>query len=303
MSALKDKEIQLHAGTVYHFAKGYFDNKLDYLFIDEAGQVSLANLIAMGRAGKNLILIGDQMQLSQPTKGAHPGNSGQSALEYLLEERDTIPTNMGIFIDVTRRLHPNLNSFISSNFYDDRLKHHKLTEKRELIFPEKDKSFQKPGIYYLPIKHQDCSQQSNEEGEMVNKLYKKFLKIKFKDEKGNTKKITVNDILTVSPYNVQVNYLKSILPKDSKVGTIDKFQGQEAPIVIISMTTSDPENLSRHLEFFYSRNRLNVAISRAQCLSLVIMNPELFRLDCSKVSQIKLVNTLLKLNHFKTIFK
>ena len=303
ISALKDKEIQLHAGTVYHFAKGYFDNKLDYLFVDEAGQVSLANLIAMGRAGKNLILIGDQMQLSQPTKGAHPGNSGQSALEYLLEERDTIPTNMGIFIDVTRRLHPNLNSFISSNFYDDRLKHHKLTEKRELIFPEKDKSFQKPGIYYLPIQHQDCSQQSNEEGEMVNKLYKKFLKIKFKDEKGNTKKITVNDILTVSPYNVQVNYLKSILPKDSKVGTIDKFQGQEAPIVIISMTTSDPENLSRHLEFFYSRNRLNVAISRAQCLSLVIMNPELFRLDCSKVSQIKLVNTLLKLNHFKTNFK
>ena len=113
----------------------------------------------------------------------------------------------------------------------------------------------------MPITHTDCSHQSDEEGEVVKKLYKKFQQAKFKDENGNTKTISFEDILTVSPYNVQVNYLRSILPKDSKVGTIDKFQGQEAPIVIISMTTSDPENLTRNLEFFYSRNRLNVAIS------------------------------------------
>ncbi|MDP7580654.1 MAG: TM0106 family RecB-like putative nuclease [Nitrospinota bacterium] len=299
IAAIKDPKINLHAGTVYHFSKGYFDQALDYLFVDEAGQVSLANLIAMGRAAKNIILIGDQMQLSQPIKAVHPGEVGKSALNYLLQGRDTIPSDRGVFIDITRRLHPNLNGFVSPNFYDGRLKCHDFAQKREILFPGKDEIFKNPGLYYLPITHTDCSQQSDEEGEVVKKLYKKFQQAKFKDENGNTKTVSFEDILTVSPYNVQVNYLRSILPKDSKVGTIDKFQGQEAPIVIISMTTSDPENLTRNLEFFYSRNRLNVAISRAQCLSVVIMNPELFRLNCKKVSQVKLVNTLLKLEKFK----
>lgn len=299
MSSIKDTNINLHAGTVYHFSKDYFDQALDYLFVDEAGQVSLANLIAMGRSAKNIILIGDQMQLSQPVKAVHPGEAGKSALDYLLQGRDTIPSDRGIFIDITRRLHPNLNSFVSPNFYDDRLKCHDIAQKREILFPSKDKIFKNPGLYYLPITHTDCSQQSDEEGEVVKKLYKKFKQAKFNDEKGDAKTISVEDILTVSPYNVQVNYLRSILPKNSRVGTIDKFQGQEAPIVIISMTTSDPENLTRNLEFFYSRNRLNVAISRAQCLSIVILNPELFRLNCKKVSQVKLVNTLLKLEKFK----
>ena len=108
----------------------------------------------------------------------------------------------------------------------------------------------------------------------------------------------MDSILVISPYNVQVNYLKSILPKNSNVGTVDSFQGQQRPISILSMATSEPENLSRNLEFFYSRNRLNVGISRAQCISIVLMSPKLFYFQCKKPSQVKLVNTLIKLKDY-----
>ena len=112
----------------------------------------------------------------------------------------------------------------------------------------------------------------------------------------------VKDILTVAPYNVQVNYLKSILPKEARVGTIDIFQGQEAPVTIISMTTSDPESLPRNVDFFFSRNRLNVAISRSQCLSIVIMNKKILDIACKKIEHIRLVNTFMKLLEYeKTI--
>ena len=112
------------------------------------------------------------------------------------------------------------------------------------------------------------------------------------------------DILVVAPYNVQVNYLKSILPKGAKVGTIDKFQGQQAPATIISMTTSDHESLPRNVDFFFSRNRLNVAISRSQCLSIIIMNKKILEIACKKIKHIHLVNTFMKLLEFeKTIIE
>ena len=148
------------------------------------------------------------------------------------------------------------------------------------------------------MNHKNRSQLCEEEGQEIIKLYNKFLKGKFIDEKGKQSNIDIDSILVISPYNVQVNYLKEILPKGANVGTVDSFQGQQRPISILSMTTSDPENLSRNLEFFYSRNRLNVGISRAQCMSIVLMNPELFHLQVKKPEQIKLVNTLIKLKDF-----
>ena len=117
MNALKIKDAgQIFAGTKYHLASSYYDNKIDYLFIDEAGQVSLADLISIGNIAKNIVLIGDQNQLGQPIKGTHPNESGQSILDYLLEGRDTIPENRGIFLNKTYRMHSKINEFISSNF-------------------------------------------------------------------------------------------------------------------------------------------------------------------------------------------
>jgi len=298
IKALKENSHNLFAGTKYHLRKEFFDQEIDVLFIDEASQVSVADVVAMGKCAKNIVLVGDQQQLAMPSRAVHPGKINKSILEFLVED-DTISPDRGVFLNTTRRLHPNINNFTSNSFYDGRLKYHPDTEKRKIILPKSEKIFKDSGIYYLPMNHKNRSQLCEEEGQEIIKLYNKFLKGKFIDEKGKESNIDIDSILVISPYNVQVNYLKEILPKGANVGTVDSFQGQQRPISILSMTTSDPENLSRNLEFFYSRNRLNVGISRAQCISIILMNPELFHLQVKKPEQIKLVNTLIKLKDYK----
>jgi len=277
------------------------DQKLDYIFIDEAGQLSIADIVAISLSAKNIVIIGDQMQLSSPISAVHPGESGLSAPEYLLENQDTINSDKGIFIDKSRRLHPKICNFISQNFYDGRLKNLPLTEKRKIIFSKKESLLSESGIVMIDAKHKEiCRQKSIEEGKLIKNFYDRIIGSTFIDPNENIKKkMDVKDILTVAPYNVQVNYLKSILPKEARVGTIDIFQGQEAPVTIISMTTSDPESLPRNVDFFFSRNRLNVAISRSQCLSIVIMNKKILDIACKKIEHIRLVNTFMKLLEYE----
>ena len=298
INALGSDDIKLFAGTKFHLCSNYYDRAVDYLFIDEAGQISLADVISIGTVAKNIILVGDQMQLGQPTKGTHPGESGKSILDYLLEEKDTIPEDKGIFLNKTYRLHPNLNSFISGNFYESRLLVDDVTKNRNIQFPKKY-IIQKEGIYFISVNHLDNSQKSVEECQIIKKLYKEFLGLEMTDLNDKKRKIKIDDILTISPYNVQVNYLKSELKKDARIGTIDKFQGQEAPITIISMTSSDSESLPRNKEFFFDRKRLNVAISRAQCVSIIIFNPNLLLTSPKDVNQIRLLNNFFKLLKYK----
>ena len=307
-------EADLFSGTAWCFTRydkktGHpaCDQKLDYIFIDEASQLSIADTVAISLAAKNVVIVGDQMQLGSPTKALHPGESGNSAPQYLLENKDTIPANKGIFIEKSRRLHPDVCDFISKSFYDSRLKSHEFTKKRRIKFSDKEKILTGSGIILLDAKHKEVSRQKSvDEGEIIKKLFKKIIGSTFIDESNKKtikRQITIEDILVVAPYNVQVNYLKSILPEGSKIGTIDKFQGQEAPISIVSMTSSDPESLPRNVDFFFSRNRLNVAISRSQCLSIVIMNKELLEINCKKIEHIKLVNTFMGLEKYENFFK
>jgi len=293
-------DADLFSGTAWCFSRPACDEKLDYLFIDEAGQLTTADILAISLSAKNIVIIGDQMQLSSPISAVHPGDSGQSLPEYLLENNDTISSNKGIFIDKSRRLHPKLRGFISENFYDERLKNFDFTEKRKIIFSNKKDSLPEAGIVMIDAKHKEvCRQKSEEEGSLVKVFFNQLLGSIFLDENDNKKIMNEEDILVVAPYNVQVNYLKSILPKGAKVGTIDKFQGQQAPATIISMTTSDPESLPRNVDFFFSRNRLNVAISRSQCLSIVIINKKILEIVCKKIKHIHLVNTFMKLLEFE----
>ena len=296
-------DADLFSGTAWCFSRPACDEKLDYLFIDEAGQLTTADVLAISLSAKNIVIIGDQMQLSSPISAVHPGDSGQSLPEYLLEGNDTISSNKGIFIDKSRRLHPKLRQFVSENFYDERLKNFDFTKKRKIIFSNKKDSLPETGIVMIDANHREvCRQKSEEEGKLVKKYYNELIGSTFLDEKNNKKIMNEEDILVVAPYNVQVNYLKSILPKEAKIGTIDKFQGQQAPATIISMTTSDPESLPRNVDFFFSRNRLNVAISRSQCLSIIIMNKKILEIACKKIKHIHLVNTFMKLLEFeKTI--
>ena len=293
-------DADLFSGTAWCFSRPACDEKLDYLFIDEAGQLTTADVLAISLSAKNIVIIGDQMQLSSPISAVHPGDSGQSLPEYLLEGNDTISSNKGIFIDKSRRLHPKLRQFVSENFYDERLKNFDFTKKRKIIFSNKKDSLPETGIVMIDANHREvCRQKSEEEGTLVKDFYNRLLGSTFLDENDNKKIMNEEDILVVAPYNVQVNYLKSILPKGAKIGTIDKFQGQQAPATIISMTTSDPESLPRNVDFFFSRNRLNVAISRSQCLSIIIMNKKILEIACKKIKHIHLVNTFMKLLEFE----
>ena len=300
----KNMTADLFSGTAWCFSRPACDEKLDYIFVDEAGQLSIADIIAISLCAKNIVIIGDQMQLSSPISALHPRDSGKSVPEFLLENQDTISPDKGVFIDKTRRLHPKICNFISENFYDSRLKYLPLTEKRKINFSKNEKLLPDTGIVFIDAKHEEiCRQKSLEEGKIIKNLYEKIIGTSFTGvgEDGNTKDrlLDIQDILVVAPFNVQVNYLKSILPKKARVGTIDIFQGQQAPVTIISMTSSDAESLPRNVDFYFSRNRLNVAISRSQCLSIVIMNKKILEINCKKVEHIRLVNTFMKLLNYE----
>jgi predicted RecB family nuclease len=288
---------QLLAGTAWLLARSDFTETFDYLFIDEAGQVSLANTIAMGMCAKNLILLGDQMQLGQPIQGAHPGRSGESALDYLLNGVPTIAPDRGVFLGATFRMHPDVCQFISNAIYDSRLVSDPSTLAQALVLDVSAHTALKPtGIRYLPVEHDGCSQRSEEEAVVVRELVQNLLTQRYRDGKGIVRPMTLEDILIVAPYNMQVNLLKRMLPPNARVGTVDKFQGQEAQVVIISMTTSSEEYLPRYIDFLYSKNRLNVAISRARCFSLLVANPRLKFIKAVTPLNMSMVNTLCKID-------
>ncbi len=289
----------LIAGTAWLFAREELDQQIDYLFVDEAGQVSLANTVAMGLSAKNVILVGDQMQLSQPLKGSHPGRSGRSALEHLLDGAATVPTRRGIFLSRTRRMHPDLCRFISDAFYDGRLSAEAGNEQQCLVLnPDADPALAPTCLRFISVEHEGCSQKSQPEAERVHQLYQSLLGQGWTDRDRRVRPIGVDDILVVSPYNMQVNLLRSRLPDGARVGTVDKFQGQEAAVVLISMATSSGDDLPRQIEFLYSRNRLNVAISRARCLAVIVASPRLLETSCSTIEQMRLVNALCWAKNF-----
>ena len=285
---------QLVAGTAWLFARPELDQAFDYLFIDEAGQVGLANVVAIGVAARNIVLIGDQMQLAQPIQGSHPNGSGVSALQHLLGDHTTVPPERGVFLSETRRMHPDLCGFVSAAVYDRRLRSAAGTETQRLLAdPAVDPEAVAPsGLRFVFVDSLGCTQRSRPEAERLDRTYRSLLGQRWCDRDGDEHVIGTEDILVVSPYNMQVELLKNVLPAGARVGTVDKFQGQEAAVVLVSMATSSVDDLPRNIEFLYSRNRLNVAISRARCLAVIFANPRLLEIPCSSIKQMELVNGL-----------
>ena len=233
------------------------------------------------------------MQLAQPVEGVHPGDSGDSVLDYLLQGQSTIPPEQGIFLENTWRMHPAVCGFISAAIYNGRLKSHHDTERRYLVLNDQaDPALKSAGIHFEQIHHEGCSQDSEEEAERVRQIYDSLLQQQFIDDKGVKQPMSPHNILVVSPYNLQVNLLKQRLGPDARVGTVDKFQGQESEAVIISMATSSGDEMPRNIDFLFSKNRLNVAISRAKCLAVLVTSPKLLAVNCRTPEQIALVNTL-----------
>ena len=234
--------------------------------------------------------MGDQMQLGQPIQGTHPGECGLSILEYLLKGKATVPADKGVFLPKTFRMHPDVCELISRQVYegklssDERTKKHTLQTKGPLIR-------QTSGVIYLPVEHEGNAQGSPEEVALITKVANELIGTKYwPDDDGKPPRIGWNDILFVAPYNYQVNLLRAELGDKARVGSIDKFQGQEAPIVILSMCASDAADSPRGIDFLFSKNRLNVAVSRAQALAIIVGNPKLATTHVCNLQQMEQIN-------------
>ncbi len=289
-------EHQLVAGTAWLFARPELDQAFDHLFIDEAGQVGLANVVAMGVSARNIVLVGDQMQLSQPVKGTHPRGSGASALDHLLEGRATVPARQGVFLPVTRRMHPDLCAFVSEAVYDGRLRSSPDTagQRIDVDLAADPVALAPAGLRFVDVASVGCTQRSEPEADRLAATYAALMRGTWTDRRGAVARLTPDDVLVVTPYNMQVDLLRRTLPAGARVGTVDKFQGQEAAVALVSMTTSSGDDLPRDVEFLYSLNRLNVAVSRARCLAVIYANPRLLEVPCATVRQMTLVNGLCR---------
>lgn len=289
--ALTSGEANVIAGTPWLFSRPDFDSALDYLIVDEAGQLSLANAVAVGSAARNLVLIGDPRQLAQPSKGTHPPGAGVSALDHLLAGAATIDSKKGLFLDRTRRLHPEICAFISEVVYEGRLQSVDGCERQRV---GDGLGLSGSGLRWIPVVHDNNRTSSPEEVAVLATNYLSLLGRSWTDDKGRERVIGVEDILVVAPYNAQVSLLAQVLPEKARVGTVDKFQGQEAAVVLVSLAASSAEHIPRGMEFLYSRNRLNVAISRARALAVVFASPRLLAAPCRTVEQLRLVNGLCR---------
>jgi hypothetical protein len=280
----------LVAGTAWLFAHHDMDGTVDTLVIDEAGQVSLADALAMGTSARNVILLGDPLQLAQVSQGTHPPGTGASVLEHLLGDAATIPPDRGLFLEETRRMHPDVCRFISEIVYDNR-----LTGIPEMARQATDRG---TGLRWVPVEHVGNVASSHEEAEQVAARIRMMRGEGWTDMYGATHPLGDDDFMVVAPYNAQVRRLRAALDAVGlarvQAGTVDKFQGREAPVVFYSMATSTAEDVPRSLEFLFSRNRLNVAVSRARCLAYVVASPRLLESRARTVEQMRLINALCR---------
>jgi len=289
---LQGGAINVLGATPWLWSRADLMESVDVLFVDEAGQMSLANVLACAPAGRSLVLLGDPQQLEQPQKGSHPEGSDISALAHLLDGRRTIGNTQGVFLPETWRLHPAICGFTSELFYEGRLASLDGLERQNIEAPA---PFSGAGLWFVPVLHEGNQSYSAEEvtraADIVDYLTQPGAT--WTDRHGDRRPLTRDDILIVAPYNDQVNRLRDRLP-GARAGTVDKFQGQEAAVVIYAMTTSTPEDAPRGMEFVYNLNRFNVATSRARCACIVIGSPRLFSPECRTPRQMELANVLCR---------
>jgi uncharacterized protein len=285
--------VELMAGTAWLWCREEMRDSVDYLVIDEAGQVSLADALAMATAAQNLILLGDPLQLAQVSQAVHPEGTGVSVLEHLLGEHGTVPADRGVFLDKTRRMHPDITRFVSHAVYQDRLGSEDFTADQHIATGG---PLTGTGVRALLVDHEGNTRSSDEEADLLAERLGELIGADYTQADRTTRDLTDADIMVVAPYNAQVRLLRDRLDHaghtDVQVGTVDKFQGQQAAVVFFSMATSSGEEVPRNVEFLYSRNRLNVAVSRAKCLAVLVCSPRLLTIRCRSVEQMRLVNAL-----------
>ena len=266
-------------GTSFFFSnKDVREHRLDFLFIDEAAQYSLVDCMAVSGIADNIILMGDPQQLAQVVTAVHPGGVENSALGHYMGDHSILPSSMGYFVEVTRRLHPEVNHAVSWLAYEGKLRSHESTTKNKIIGHLQ-------GLIAVPVPHVGNSTSSEEESEVVVDLVRTL-----------RAEVDPSKILVVAAYNAQVDLLKIKLAaaglEDILVGTVDKFQGREGMAVIFSFAASSSMDAPRGLEFLLDRNRLNVAISRAKATCYLVFSESLLESQFKTVAEVKAVSRL-----------
>jgi uncharacterized protein len=284
------RAVDVVAGTAWLFARPELDGKFDLLVVDEAGQRSLADVVAVSGAAKDLVLLGDPQQLAQVSKGTHPPGAEVSCLQHVLGADATIAPERGVFLESTHRMHPTVCSFVSTIAYDGRLESEPGCASQSIAAGRLDGA----GLRWVPVAHEGNRTRSTEEAQVVATLVGELTGGTWIDGKGQQSWLTLQDILVIAPYNAQVVELVEALPDGARVGTVDRFQGQEAPVVIYSLAASSADDVPRGIDFLLSINRFNVAVSRAQAMAIVVASPELLRAPCHTVEQVRLVNALCR---------
>jgi predicted RecB family nuclease len=288
--ALAEDAVDVVGGTSWLFSRPELEGMFDTLVVDEAGQLSLSDALAVSRAARNLVLVGDPRQLSQPLQGSHPTGVGVSALDHLLGGDVTIAPDRGVLLDRTWRMHPDVSAFISRTFYESRLGSEPQCARQAVV----EGGVEMTGLRHAFVEHPGDRTRSDEEALRVREIVDQLTRGTWRSDTGDVRPLTLNDILVVAPYNAHVACLAETLPPGSRIGTVDRFQGQEAAVSIFSMATSSVEDLPRNLEFLFSLNRLNVAVSRARALCVLVCSPELLRARCHTPEQMRLVNALCR---------
>src|SRR6266536_390704 len=289
--ALRDGQLDVAAGTAWLWARSGLAGSVDTLFVDEAGQMSLANVLAVAGAARKLILLGDPQQLAQPSHATHPPGAGASALEHILDDRATMPAAAGLLLDQTWRMHPDLCRYTSAAFYDGKLGGVDGLGRQEI-------QGWGSGLRLVEVPHQGNTNASPEEARKVARLARQLTGRRWRYRNGAERSMEPADILIVTPYNAQIRAIQRALAgigqTGFRVGTVDKFQGQEAPAVIYSMATSSADEAPRVLDFLYDPHRLNVATSRARALAIIVASPDLIRVACRTPHQMVLANALCR---------
>jgi uncharacterized protein len=294
VDALAKGDANVVGGTSWLWSREELANAVEVLFVDEAGQMALANVVAISQAAKSVVLLGDPQQLEQPRRGTHPDGVSLSSLEHVLRGERTIPPDRGIFLPVTWRLPPRICDFTSEVFYDSRLHTREAASAQRITGAP---GLCESGLQFIPVEHDGNRNHSADEAEAVADLIARLTApgVTWRDANGVECQMTPPDVLVVAPYNAQVSrVLERLRGTGVRAGTVDKFQGQEAPVVIYTMATSRPEDAPRGMEFLYNLNRLNVATSRARCLSILVASPRLLEPECRSPRQMKLANALCR---------
>lgn len=279
------------AGTSFMWSKPPYEDSVDYLFVDEAGQLSLIDTLAVSHCCSNIVLLGDPQQLKQPQKGVHPDGTEVSALEHILQGEKTISNEQGVFLAETWRMHSSINAFVSELFYENRLRSKDHLDKQQII----GSKYAGAGLYLEEVGHAGNTNASSEEVDKVLEIVSHLTdgEVTFINENNEEAPLTTSEIKIITPYNAQVHGIKQRLP-NLEVGTVDKFQGQEAPVIIYSVATSSMEEAPRGMDFLFSPNRLNVAVSRARTRFIMVANPAIFEAECKSPYQIKLANAFCR---------